>query len=355
MTGVLAEHGIEQLPLPNVQTLEELMSDPDFAASPGMPDATDETPQQAAENRAKPGRITKLRAGRLAGIFAQDLITAAQDWRPDLIIRESNEFGGYYAAEKLGLPPVMLDISPLNALHLPVLHDTINAQRTELGLDPVADPYHSSRGTIIGLISPDWYPDSIPTIPDKSYRAEPVTDRLDQLFADLPDDRPLIVAGLGTIAPKVVPEAVEITDAMIQALGELPCTALVSAPADWAGPHRENVRLVPFVPLSLLLGASDVFLSHGGFGSVRLAMQAGTPMVNVPMFGDQVTNSHRIKELRLGVHVDPLDASADVLRRACIRIINDRRFHYRATGMSRRQLALPGYDQLAEDLAELKG
>ena len=355
MARELAEQGIESLPLPRVRTLEELMRDPDFAASPGMPDASDETPEQAAENRAKPGRITKLRAGELAGSFANDLISVARDWRPDLIIRESNEFGGYYAAEKLGLPPVMLDISPLNALHLPVLHDTINAQRTELGLDPVADPFHSSRGTVIGLISPDWYPESVPTIPERSYRPDPVTGRLDPMFADLPDDRPLVVAGLGTIAPKVVPEAGKLTEAMISALGDLPCTGLISVGDDWTGPHPDNVRLVPFVPLSLLLGGSELFLSHGGFGSVQLAMLAGTPMVNVPMFGDQVTNSHRIDELGLGVHVDPLNATPEALIKACERVLTDRSFRYRAAGLSRRIAALPGYDQLADDLAELKG
>jgi UDP:flavonoid glycosyltransferase YjiC (YdhE family) len=353
MGDALARAGVDHLPLPHVRTLEELLTDPDFAGSPGMPDARAQDPGEPARARARPGRLTRARAGALAGIFARDVMAAAREWRPDLIVRECNEFGGYLAAERLGLPRAVLDISPFSALNLPFVHDSVNGQRVELGLDPVDDVWHPIRGPLAGIIPRDWYPESLPVSPTRSYRPDAVTGALDREFADLPDDRPLVVAGLGTVAPVVVPESRTLLTAMVTALGELPCTGVIAAGSDWQGPCPDNVRLVPFVPLSLLLGSSELFLSHGGFGSVQLAMAAGAPMVNLPMFGDQPANSRRLEELGLGVHVDPADATAEVLAEACARVLADRSFRFRAAGMSRRLLAEPGYDVLVDDLAAL--
>ncbi|MFJ9381959.1 glycosyltransferase [Streptomyces sp. NPDC101455] len=353
MADALVRAGVEHLPLPHVQTLEELLADPEFAGSPGMPDAREESPEEQARARAQPGRLTQARAGALAGIFAREVITASQAWRPDLIVRECNEFGGYLAAERLGLPRAVLDISPFSALNLPFVHDLVNGQRVALGLDPVDDVWHPIRGPLAGIIPREWYPESLPISPARSYRPDAVTAALDRALADLPDDRPLVLAGLGTVAPLVVPESRQLLTAMVTALGELPCTAIIAAESDWQGPRPANVRLVPFVPLSLLLGTAELFLSHGGFGSVQLAMIAGTPMVNLPMFGDQPANSHRVEELGLGIHVDPADASPRVLAEACGRVLADRTFRYRAADMSRRILADPGYDVLVDDLATL--
>jgi len=353
MADALGRAGVEHLPLPHVRTLEELLADPDFAGSPGMPDAPEEDPGQLARARAQPGRLTLARAGALAGIFAGDVMAAAREWRPDLIVRECNEFGGYLAAERLGLPRAVLDISPFSALNLPFVHDAVNGQREELGLDPVDDVWHPIRGLLAGIIPPAWYPASLPVTPAQSYRPDAVAAGLDRAFADLPDDRPLVLAGIGTVAPVVVPETRQMLTAMVTALGELPCTAIISAESDWPGPRPANVRMVPFVPLSLLLGTAELFLSHGGFGSVQLAMIAGTPMVNLPMFGDQPANSLRVEELGLGVHVDPVDVSPRVLAEACARVLADRTFRYRAADMSRRIMADPGYDVLADELATL--
>ncbi|WP_405994790.1 glycosyltransferase [Streptomyces sp. NBC_00986] len=353
MADALVRAGVEHLPLPHVQTLEELLADPEFAGSPGMPEAREESPEEQARARAQPGRLTQARAGALAGIFAREVIRASQAWRPDLIVRECNEFGGYLAAERLGLPRAVLDISPFSALNLPFVHDRVNGQRVALGLDPVDDVWHPIRGPLAGIIPREWYPESLPISPARSYRPDAVTAALDRALADLPDDRPLVLAGLGTVAPLVVPESRQLLTAMVTALGELPCTAIIAAESDWQGPRPANVRLVPFVPLSLLLGTAELFLSHGGFGSVQLAMIAGTPMVNLPMFGDQPANSHRVEELGLGIHVDPADASPRVLAEACGRVLADRTFRYRAADMSRRILADPGYDVLVDDLATL--
>ncbi|MGW3469802.1 hypothetical protein ACWDKQ_15335 [Saccharopolyspora sp. NPDC000995] len=39
-----------------------------------------------------------------------------------------------------------------------------------------------------------------------------------------------------------------------------------------------------------------MFLSHGGFGGVHEAVQAGSPMGNLPLFADQPYNARRVTE-----------------------------------------------------------
>lgn len=358
MAETVVGAGVEHLPLPNVRTLAELLADPEFASAPGMPGAAKETPEERASARTRPGRLTLARAGALAGIFARDVVDAGRRWRPDVIVREGNEFGGYLAAERLGLPRAVLDIAPLNAHHLPFVHESLNGERVALGLDPVDDPWHPNRGLLAGIAPRPWYPATLPVHPTRCYRPDEVTTRLPGAFADLPADRPLVLAGLGTIASDLVPEAAGLLTTMVTALGELPCTAVISlgsesAVRDWSGPRPGNVRLVPFVPLAPLLGTAELFLSHAGFGGVLEALRAGTPMVTVPLLGDQELNSRRIEDLGCGRHVEVTGVTSDLLAETCERVLADRTFRYRTAAMARRIGADPGYGVLADDLAAL--
>jgi UDP:flavonoid glycosyltransferase YjiC (YdhE family) len=355
MAEGLARAGVAHLPLPHVLTLEQLLADPAFAASPGMPDA-DEDPAAAAAARARPGPLTLARAGVLAGTFARDLIAAARDWRPDVLVRENNEFGGYLAAEVLGLPRATVDVSPLNGLNLGFVQDELNGQRVALGLDPTDDVGAPNRGLLAGFAPRDWYPDDIPVRPDRVYRVEepvePFTAEVAAALADLPADRPLVVAGLGTVAAAVAPEVPAMIAAITAALGRLDCAGLLLGETRPAGPVPDNVRVLRFVPLAGLLGTAELFVSHGGFGGVAQALRSATPMIVLPLFGDQVPTAARIAELGQGRELAPT-ADADELALACADVLGDPRYRRRTAATARQLLACPGLDALAEDLAAL--
>ncbi|WP_328451888.1 glycosyltransferase [Amycolatopsis sp. NBC_00438] len=344
MADELARHGVEHVPLPHVRTLEQLLADPAVLASPGMPGAEDEEAADTARAREEPGALTKAFAGPLAGIFARDLIAAAERWRPDVLVRECNEFGGYLAAVKLGLPRAVLDIAPFTAAHLPFLHDTLNAELAALGAAPADDPLRPNDGLLAGVVPAAWYPERRPSL--RCYRTDD---------PGAPDDgfAPLAVAGLGTVAHTVVPEASRLLAAMALALGELPGPAVLSTgPGEWTGPRPSNVRIVPFAPQARLLGRASLFLSHGGFGGVQEALRAATPMVVLPLFADQPANARRIAELGLGLAVDPAEATPETLAAACSRVLAPG-FGERAAEFARPAGDLPGFDVLAEDLAAL--
>ncbi|MFD2420822.1 glycosyltransferase [Amycolatopsis pigmentata] len=352
MAAGLARHGIEHLSLPNVRTLEELLADPVVFTSPGMPGAEGEDPGETARAREEVGPVTKAHAGGLAGIFARDLIGASAAWRPDLIVRECNEFGGYLAAERLELPRAVLDIAPFTSAHLPLLHDTLNGQLAELGLPPAEDAWRPNDGLLAAVVPAAWYPESLRRPSLRSYRPDIVTAH----DVSPAPGRPLVLAGLGTVMHAVVPEVPRLLAAMVTALGELPCRGVVSlgpAAGDWSGPRPPNVRLVRFAPQRELLGEAAVFLSHGGFGGVHEALHTATPMVNVPLLGDAPDNARRVTELGLGLRLDPAAATPEALADAVGRVLADEGFARRATELARLAARMPGFDVLAGDLAAL--
>jgi N-glycosyltransferase len=336
MAPHLTSAGIEHLPLPNVLTLTELVANP--AAVP-----------EAASS------LTIAFAGSLAGVFARDVLAAAESWRPDMLVRECKEFGGYLAAEKLGLPQAVLDTSPYSQLNLPMVRDALNGQRVEFGLDTVDEPGHPEGFLLARVVPAAWYPDELRVSSARHYRPDFPDGPLDASLLDLPDDRPLVVAGLGSVAHTFVPETPKVLDMMIAAMGELSCAAVValgSDPAEWAGARPENVRLMSFVPQPLLLESADLIVTHGGFGSIAEAIRTGTPMVLLPMFSDQSHNAARTARLGLGIQLDTASVTPASLAESCARALRDP-YRHRAAAMSRQARACPGFEQLAEDITAL--
>ncbi|UJW28296.1 glycosyltransferase [Saccharothrix sp. AJ9571] len=349
MAAELARAGIEHLALPNVLTLAQLLERPEVLTSPGMP-GDPEGGARAASARAEAGPLTAAFAGPLAGVFARDLIQACESWQPDLIVRECNEFGGHLAAERLGVRQAVVDIAPGSASTLPSVRDALNGQRAELGLDEVDDPWYPNRSFVAGFVPPEWYGDDAPPC----YRLDEPSGVLDVSLLGLPDDRPLVLAGLGSVAATVVPESQALLELMITALGRLPCSGVValgSDPRRWPGSRPENVRLLEFTPQRLLLESAELFVSHGGFGGVAEAVRTGTPMVVLPLFSDQPGNADRVCALGLGRRLEPGGLDADVLTETCREVLGDNVYRHRASAISRSALACPGLDALAADLA----
>ncbi|WP_435122324.1 glycosyltransferase [Amycolatopsis thermoflava] len=341
MAPHLARAGIEHLPLPNVLTLTELVADP--AAVP------------EGDVREASSTLTIAFAGSLAGAFARDVLAVAGSWKPEVLVRECKEFGGYLAAERLGLPQAVLDTSPFSALNLPLVRDALNGQRAEFGLDTVDEPGHPEGFLLAGVVPAAWYPEELWVSSARYYRPDPPAGPLDVSLLDLPDDRPLVVAGLGSVARTFVPETPAVLETMVAALGDLPCTAVVALgadPGEWTGPRPGNVRLMSFVPQPLLLESADLLVTHGGFGSVAEAIRTGTPMVLLPMFSDQSHNAARTAALGLGIRLDVGSLTPASLTESCEQALRAP-YPHRAAAMARQSRACPGFDQFAEDVAAL--
>jgi UDP:flavonoid glycosyltransferase YjiC (YdhE family) len=111
-----------------------------------------------------------------------------------------------------------------------------------------------------------------------------------------------VLWGLGNTNLKEIPKTYEIngqsystknildgTNPYIKALGWAPQTAIL---------NHQNTKL---------------FISHGGIESCHEAIHSGTPVLSIPMFGDQPRNALLIKNRGIGDFVDTLTANSNDL------------------------------------------
>jgi hypothetical protein len=242
------------------------------------------------------------------------------------VVREATEFGGHLLAAELGVPCATLDVAPLSGVRRPGLVPALNGSRAAMGLPPLAGVFELSSERWISWMPGAWYDDGTRGAV-RSYRAPGAAAQvLDPAIADLPADRPLVLATLGSNTDVALPAEASPLPRIVEALGSLPCTAVVALgagadPAEWAGPRPENVHLTSFVQQQLLLPACDLFVTHAGLNGIREALVAGVPMVALPLYAEQPANAARLAELGVGLAVPTDTVDAQTLAATCHKVL----------------------------------
>jgi UDP:flavonoid glycosyltransferase YjiC (YdhE family) len=351
----LARAGLQHLPMPRMLAPSQMGTDPDYARRIGL--STDGVPLPELGRMERGAMFGRLFAGVTAQRAAEDML--ATGFEPDLVVRECTELGGYLLAELLDIPCVTLDIAPLVQARHPGMLPWLNESRAILRLPPVEDTSALTGDMWVSWLPETWYPEELRSSAHRYYRTpdEPA-QVLDSTIAELPVDRPFVLATLGSNTWVTPREKLPLRH-IIEALGGLPCTGVVAlgreyaSPADWAEPRPDNVHLVSFAQQRLLLPSCDLFLTHAGFNAVREALTAGVPMVGLPMHAEQPANAQRLFELGAGLAVHPEKANAATLAAACQQVLDDPAYLRVARGFQRRILGLPGIDPLVAELTAL--
>jgi UDP:flavonoid glycosyltransferase YjiC (YdhE family) len=109
-------------------------------------------------------RIRELFAGLFAESMVPDLLAIAEDWQPDLIVREVGEFGGCVAAEVLGIPPASVRsntmLSTYSRRHL--VREQMARLRAAYGLPPDADTAMLFRYLHLAFEPPRFHDPALP-------------------------------------------------------------------------------------------------------------------------------------------------------------------------------------------------
>ncbi|MGW1835944.1 glycosyltransferase [Streptomyces sp. NPDC002067] len=313
-------------------------------------------------------RMLDQLTGAHARAMYEVLAERAAAIRPDVILRDGMDMAGVLLAEKLGIPQLPIPSGLVNMVDPAELLPNLNAMRRELGLSERED-----AGSLYPYGRFDYLPQeyTFGRFPAqvRAYRQTTLVDRTDGLpewVAGLPADRPLVFAACGTALPMIltmmesgIPLPVGMTHpaemlrATVEALSQLECSAIVATggvPLDGVEP-APHVRLVDRLAQPLLLECADLFITHGGYNSVREAVRTGTPMAVLPNFGDQTQNAERVAELGLGRHVT--EVTPDAVAAACRELLADRDVATRVRRAQRAALALPEVGQAAADLEKL--
>ena len=356
----LASDGFTTLALPNARSIAHVMLDPDLVGEP-VPGAAPGARRDRIPPAPPPEVFARGFVRVMGAPFAADLLDALAGDPPDLILRDPVEFGGYLAAERLGVPHGVLDNCPLAPFSHPAVLDELDRQRGVLGLQPMPDAWHPFSTFRACVVPESFYPpaDRLPSA--RYYRTphESGQPPLDAAIAALPADRPLVLASLGSNAHRVVESAESILNTIIEVLGQLPVTGVVALgaerdPDQWPGARADNVHLTSFVQQRLLLPACAAFVTHAGFNSVREAVEAGVPMVALPLLAEEPANARRLVELGLGLSLTPEELTAAALRNAVERVLSDEKPRANVKWFQRQMFALPPLSQIVEDAQSLK-
>jgi MGT family glycosyltransferase len=85
-----------------------------------------------------------------------------------------------------------------------------------------------------------------------------------------------------------------------------------------------NLRLASFVEQTSVLGATGLFITHGGMNSVSEALIYGVPMILVPQDADQLLVAKRVEQLGAGLVIGKDEFSPEALAR-CVEHIDRHR------------------------------
>lgn len=115
---------------------------------------------------------------------------------------------------------------------------------------------------------------------------------------------------------------------LLRAMADLnDCQIVVAAGAHahslQLGSLPPNVLVQAVVPQLDILTHADVFITHGGLGSIKEAIVTGVPMVVLPFVADQPYNAQRVRYHGLGVSLDAMNISTIQLREVALRMATD--------------------------------
>ncbi|MEU0388745.1 glycosyltransferase [Streptomyces chartreusis] len=330
--------------------------------TPDLTEPTDALAQLLMRNTAGPGIKPHL----------DILLPLARDFRPDVILRDGMDMGAVLTAELLGVPQLPTPSGFSNVLDPAEVLPQLNERREELELPVRDDPLSLLPYGRVDYVPPAFsFARHLPRT--WAYRQTVDVERgvvLPQWAAGLPTDRPLVYAAIGTALPQLrarmeereaplpvkLPDATESLHAIVRASAQLDdCTVVVSTSGlavDTEG-LPGHVHVTERVPQPLLLESVDLFITHGGFNSIREAMRTGTPLAVLPHFGDQHANAERVEELGLGRHI--ADRSAAGIADVCRKLLADPEPRARARSAQLAMLTLPDVEQAVDDLAGLAG
>lgn len=275
-----------------------------------------------------------------------DLLALAATWRPDLIVREEREYGGCIAAEVLGVPHAAVcviaigDYAPAEWVGAP-----LDALRAAHGLTPDPDRAMPFRYLRLRPFPPRFADPAFPVAPTTHHLRPTPADRsgpedLPPWVGTLPD-RPVIYVGLGTVFNKP-----EVFRAVLAGLRDEALTLVVTVGRDQDpaayGPQPENVHIVRYIPLSLLLPHCDLAVTNGGSGTLTAALAHGLPVVVVPLGADQPQNAARCVALGLGAAIEPAALTPAAARHAVMGVLGNPAYRQAAERLRDELAALPG-------------
>jgi UDP:flavonoid glycosyltransferase YjiC (YdhE family) len=292
-----------------------------------------------------------------------DVLAVCEVWRPDLLVREMTEFAGCVAAERLGIPHAAVQVGAWRPELHTLIGPALDHLRDRVGLRPDLERVMPFRYLLLTPV-PARFIDPARPLPATAHPMRyvpfdvgPVGTGCVPGWIEMLAARPTVYATLGTVNNRTPGLAA----AILTALRDEPSNLILTVgsdvdPADF-GEQPSHVRVEQYVPQSVLLPHCDLIVCHGGFGTVLTALDAGLPLVIIPIAADQPDNAHRCADLGVAEVISPEQRTPGAIREAVRTVMRNPRYRRNAERLRDEMRVTPDLNHsvaLLEQLAREK-
>ncbi|MGC4808710.1 activator-dependent family glycosyltransferase [Micromonospora sp. DT233] len=300
-----------------------------------------------------------------------DLVAFARSWQPDLVVWDPLTYSGPIAAAAVGAAHVRSLCFADVWVKKRQLLGKLGAQLPpEQRSDPLASWLTAraadyggtfSEELTTGQLTLDPLPASLAIdtgVPSTPIRFVPYNGpAVVPDWLRTPPSRPRVCLSLGASnTERYGGDYVSKAD-ILAALSELDAevvAALLPAQVNEVGPLPGNVRVVQSVPLHALLPTCSALIHHGGFGSYANALVYGVPQLTVTTpVADQLYRGAGLREQGAGLLLESGTATADDVRRATARLLDEPAFAEHARRLRHEAVSRPSPSDVVPMLEKL--
>ncbi|XP_046972446.1 uncharacterized protein LOC124539191 [Vanessa cardui] len=137
----------------------------------------------------------------------------------------------------------------------------------------------------------------------------------------------VIYFSLGTnVTPSVLSPT--IIQMLVKVFSQLPYNVLWKWDKDELPGQTKNIKIFKWLPQTDLLKHPNVklFITQGGLQSTDEAINAGVPLIGIPMLADQWYNVQKYLRFGIGVQLDFTSLTEEVFRNAIVTVAGDKRY-----------------------------
>jgi UDP-N-acetylglucosamine transferase subunit ALG13 len=292
-----------------------------------------------------------------AGPMLADLLPAATEWRPSLVVRDASEFAGPIVAAKLGVPSVTHSFGTLRPEPLVAAASDVVAPLWEQhGLAP--RPYGGSYDHLYLDIYPRSLRSQDVTHAGNIQALQPVafaTPGDDGASPDLVTEDsslPLVYVTFGTVFNTDASLIATVVGAIAELRVRVIATVGPAGDPASLGPQPANVAVERYIPQTELLSRCAVVVSHAGSGTFLAGLSHGLPQLCIPQGADQFENAAAAARSGAGIVLSPGDVTPESVREATKRLLGESGFGAAAARLSSEIASMPPPDQVAGVLAD---
>ncbi len=279
-----------------------------------------------------------------------------EQWRPDLVVRETSEFASYVVAEAVGIPHVQVAIglASFEKRFLPLLEAPLAELGAETGIEGLRSAPRLS-------LVPESFEDPAATGSETTKRFR--DDATSLTVEPLPDwwagdTSPLVYVTFGSVAgglglfpglyQQVVAALANLSVRVLLTLGDVGDVKAI-------GPLPANVHVENWWPQQEVMPHAAAIVGHGGFGTTMLGLASGVPMVVIPLFADQPYNAERVHATGAGLALQGGANAFGELAGALRRILDEEAYRYQARCIADEISRLPAASKAVPLLEKMIG